>query len=84
MKSLLKKGNSSKVVFDVHIHTLAPWQAGAGPLAVAWKRGATKRGNAGPPVQPSPHAGGAYAAYSFDASFTVPATLFKVRVVGGG
>ena len=84
MKSLLKgrKGGTAKVDFQVTIHTLAPWAPGGGPLAVAWRRGAAKRGLAGPPVHPSLAGGGGYAAYDFGQAFTVPATLTKVCEVG--
>ena len=84
MKSLLKgrKGGTAKVDFQVIIHTLAPWAPGGGPLAVAWRRGAAKRGLAGPPVHPSLAGGGGYAAYDFGQAFTVPATLTKVCEVG--
>jgi len=84
MKSLLKgrKGGTAKVDFQVTIHTLAPWAPGGGPLAVAWRRGAAKRGLAGPPVHPSLAGGGGCAAYDFGQAFTVPATLTKVCEAG--
>ena len=83
MKALLKGKSSGrlKTTFTVSVHTLAPWSPGAGPLKIKWARGGVKRGVAGPPVDAVGGGGDGYAAaYEFDQTFTVPATLTKVKV----
>lgn len=81
LKRAVSKG-SQRFEFVLHIHTLAPFPDGHGPLIVEWERG-TKRQGALPPASPQHLPGGRGVQYRFDTGepLRIPCTLHTVWCV---
>ena len=77
------KGKGSAFEFHVRLHSIAPLPSSRHALVgVEWERG--DKGGATASMGPAPVAGKPYSAVVLEETFTVPCTLYQVRLPKSG